>query len=366
MKIFIDIGHPAHVHYFKHFTCIMKEKGHRVFITARDKEVTFSLLDYYKLPYESRGKGKKGFLGKLFYIFKADFLLLRKAIKVKPDVFLSFGSPYAAHTAWFMRKPHIAFDDTDHNVFEQLMYVSFTKTILTPQVYGKDFGKKHVRFNGFMELCSLHPNRFTASPGFLPELKSVSRSGRYIILRFVSWEASHDMGLSGLSMEDKYTLVRELSKYADIIISSESPLPADLKSFGYSVHPARMHDFLAGAQLLVSESLTMSAESAFLGTPTICISSAKAGTLDEEVKLGLIELYRTSHGVINRAIEIVKNKEFKNAFRLKSARIVNELIDVTAFMAWFVENYPQSSVELKTNPSYQMRFVYKPLSPKLN
>jgi predicted glycosyltransferase len=364
MKIFIDIGHPAHVHYFRHFTGLMQEKGHTVHITARDKEVTFSLLDFYRLPYDSRGKGRKGFFGKLIYIFQADWFLLRKARKVRPDVFLSFGSPYAAHTAWLMRKPHIAFDDTDNNVFEHLMYVAFTKSILTPRVYAKDFGKKHQRFNGFMELCSLHPNRFRPNvlPG--PSPNPSAASGRYIILRFVSWEASHDMGLSGLSLEDKYTLVRELSKHAEVIISSESPLPENLKSYGYSVHPARMHDLLAGALLLVSESLTMSAESAFLGTPTICISTARAGTLDEEVKLGLIELYRSHEGVVQRAIEIAGNPEFKKTFQIKSAKVVNTLIDVTAFMVWFVENYPDSAVKLKNNPEYQLNFKQQPVQEK--
>ncbi|HEV7230305.1 MAG TPA: DUF354 domain-containing protein [Bacteroidia bacterium] len=350
MKIFIDIGHPAHVHYFRHFTKIMEKKGHTVFITARDKEVTFSLLDFYKMPYSNRGKGKKGFFGKLFYILQADLFLLRQALKVKPDIFLSFGSPYASHTAWLLRKPHIAFDDTDHNFFEHLLYVSFTKAILTPEVYLKDYGKKHMRFKGFMELCSLHPNRYK------PETAPAIADKKYILLRFVSWEASHDMGLSGLSMADKYELVRELSKYADIIISSESPLPDDLKELGYSVHPARMHDLLAGAQLLVSESLTMSAESAFLGTPTLCISTAQAGTLDEEVRLGLIELFRTSAGVIPRAIEMVKDPKYKDQFKRKSAETVKQLVDVTGLMVWFVENYPLSAAELRKNPDYQLTF----------
>src|ERR1035437_9797986 len=134
MRIFIDIGHPAHVHYFKNFIWIMQKKGHDITITARDKEVALMLLDYYEISYFNRGKGKKGFFNKLFYIFIADVFILQKALIAKPDLFLSFGSPYAAHVSWLMRKPHIAFDDTDHNVFEHLMYVAFTKAILTPAV----------------------------------------------------------------------------------------------------------------------------------------------------------------------------------------------------------------------------------------
>ena len=51
MKILIDIGHPAHVHYFKHFIWTMREKGHTIYITSRNKEVAFSLLEYYKFTY---------------------------------------------------------------------------------------------------------------------------------------------------------------------------------------------------------------------------------------------------------------------------------------------------------------------------
>ncbi|MDD1696935.1 MAG: DUF354 domain-containing protein, partial [Methanoregula sp.] len=35
----IDIGHPAHVHFFKYLIRNMEKNGHVVKITARDKEV---------------------------------------------------------------------------------------------------------------------------------------------------------------------------------------------------------------------------------------------------------------------------------------------------------------------------------------
>ena len=356
MKIFIDIGHPAHVHYFKNFIWLMQERGHAIFISARDKEVAFSLLDYYGFPYFNRGKGKKGLLGKLFYIFQADAFLIKEALKIKPDLFLSFASPYAAHIAWLMGKPHIIFNDTDHSFFEHLISIPFTNTILTPRVFQKDFKEKHVRFDGFMELCSLHPNRFKPQPENTLEVRKISNNNKYIILRFVSWQASHDIGLKGLTLEDKYSLVRELSKYATVIISSESKLPDDLEKYSYKIHPAFIHDVLNEASLLISESLTMAAEASFLGTPTICISTAQAGTLDEEVRLGLIELYRNTNGLISRAIEIMKDETYKEVFKRKSREIVKDKIDVTAFMVWFIENFPNSFAIMKKIPEHQLNF----------
>jgi predicted glycosyltransferase len=354
MKILIDIGHPAHVHYFKNFIWIMQEKGHTVHIVARDKEVAFKLLDFYKLPYFNRGKGKKGLIGKLIYILQGDFYILKKALKLKPDLFLSAGSMYAAHVSWLLRKPHIALDDTDNNAFQHLMYVPFTKAILTPTVFKKNFGTKHIRFNGFLELGGLHPKRFKKEPEGMQ--KKTVDSDRFVILRFVSWQATHDIGLKGLSLEDKYALVKELSKYAKVIISSEEKLPDDLMSYSFKVHPALMHTVLSEASLLVSESLTMAAESAFVGTPVLCISTAQAGTLDEEVNLGLIELYRNSKGLIERAVELIKDRGSKEKFANKSKEIINQKTDVTAFLVWFVENYPNSFENIKKNPELESNF----------
>jgi predicted glycosyltransferase len=355
MKILIDIGHPAHVHYFKNFIWLMQKEGHTINIVARDKEVVFSLLDFYKLPYFNRGKGKKGFIGKLVYMLQADLFIFKKALSLRPDLYISAGSMYAAHVAWITRKPHIALDDTDHNAFQHLMYVPFTKVILTPEVFQKKFGKNHFRFDGFLELGSLHPNWFV--PNAESVQKVLNHNEKYIILRFVSWEATHDVGLKGLSLMDKYKLVENLSKYARVIISSEGDLPEDLMRYGYKTHPALMHDLINGASLLIGESVTMSAEAAFIGTPTICITTANAGTLDEEVRLGLIELYRTSDGIIERAVEILKNETFKEAFKLKSTQITKSKVDLTAFLIWFTQNYPQSLNQMQMDSNAYKKFI---------
>jgi len=357
MRILIDIGHPAHVHYFKNFIWIMESKGHSFTIVARNKEVVFDLLNFYKFPYLNRGKGKKGLLGKLLYTFSADMFLLKKALKTKPDVFLSAGSAYAAHVAWMLGKPHIAVDDTDHNSFQQMMYVPFTKAILTPEVFQKDFGSKHVRFNGFLELGSLHPKRYKSASESIRQVLNIPQGNRFVVLRFVSWDATHDRGLTGLSLTDKYLLVQELSKHATVIISSESGLPDDLKKYSFSIHPALMHDVLKEASLLVSESLTMAAEAAFLGTPALCISTAQAGTLDEEVRLGLIELFRSSKGLVDRAVNAIAETNLKEVFKLKSGKIIQEKVDLTALLVWFVENFPQSLDSMGKNPVHQNSFI---------
>ena len=57
-----------------------------------------------------------------------------------------------------------------------------------------------------MELCYLHPNYFTPDPHVLNML-GVKRNEKYVILRFVSWDASHDIGQTGLDYGTKIKLV---------------------------------------------------------------------------------------------------------------------------------------------------------------
>ena len=67
MKILVDIIHPANVHYFKNFIFQMEKEGHSVKITARNKDVSFKLLDAYNFKYIDFGKGSigKGAIGKM-------------------------------------------------------------------------------------------------------------------------------------------------------------------------------------------------------------------------------------------------------------------------------------------------------------
>jgi len=357
MKIMIDIGHPAHVHYFRNFIKIMNEKGHEFFITARNKEVTHELLNYYRIPFKSRGKGRRGYLGKFLYIFEADYKLLKEAKKFNPDLFLSFGSAYAAQVSKIIGKPHIAFDDTEHAKYEHLMYVPFTDIILTPSCFWKKFGAKQIFFNGYMELCYLNKKYFQPDINIKKKL-GLKFDGKYVVLRFVSWGASHDTGQSGLSDETKLNLVNFLKSYNyKIFISSEADLPENLEKYKLNIHPAEFHSILAYAQLYIGEGSTTSSECSILGTPNIYVNSLSVGNCKEqEEKYGLCFHLKNDNKVIDIVKELLIRKNLKDEWNNKREKMLSDKIDVTAFMVWFVENYPKSVKILKENPDYQFNF----------
>jgi len=357
MKILIDIGHPAHVHYFRNFIKIMKRNGHEFRIIARDKEIVHYLLSKYNLIYFSRGKGSKSFIGKILYLLKGDFILLKNTFNYKPDVVLSFASPYAAHASKLLNIPHITLDDTEHAKFGQMLYVPFSKVILTPKNFRKNFGEKQIYFNGNMDLTYLHKNYFKPDPEVLSNL-ALEKNEKLIFIRFVAWEANHDIGYNKLNLNEKIKLVEELSHYGKIIISSESKLPEKLDKYKTNFPLEKVHSLLYYTDIFIGDSTSMATEAAILGTPAICINEAATqfGVFEDYIKFNLIELLTNSNKVIERTKTLLNLPNNISFFSERLKNFLNNKIDVTAFMVWFVENYPDSFTTMKENPDYQYNF----------
>lgn len=360
MRIFIDIGHPAHVHYFRHFISIMQARGHTFLISARDKEVSQVLLDNYKIPYINRGKGSANLFGKMIYAFKADQLIYKAAKIFNPDLFLSFASPYAAHVSKLLKVPHIALTDTENARLGILSFAPFTECILTPVSFKKTFGLKHVRFNGYMELCYLHPNLFTPDPNVLSSL-GLSEDEPFAILRFVSWGANHDLGQSGLSDKMKLQLVALLEKRMRVFISSEARIPDRLSHLKINIPPEKIHDVLFYSALYIGEGATMASECAMLGTPSIYVNTLEAGTIHEqELKYGLIRSYNSSDNLIDDIDRLLETPEIKKTYRTRLKRLIEDKIEVTPFLVWFIENYPESFKMARKEPSVIDRLFGNP------
>lgn len=356
MKILIDLGHPAHIHYFKNFVSILKQKGHEFAFVARDKEVLHTLLKNNNIDYVSRGKGGKSLFGKLFYILYADYIIYKLARKFKPDIFLSFASTYAAHVSKICGKPHIALDDTEHAKFELMMYPPFTKVILNPTCFEKKFSNKQLFFNSYMELFYLHPKYFTPDESILTSY-GLKSNEKYFILRFVSWNASHDIGQNGLSYNSKINLINKLSGLGKVLISSEAPLPDELLSYQIKIRPEHLHHFLAFAALYIGEGSTTASECAVLGTPTIYVNSLIVGYCKEQnEKYGLCHHFINENGVIEMAEEIIKNEFSSKRCKTQRLKMLDEKIDGTAFLVWFIENYPESENIMRKDPDYQYNF----------
>ena len=336
----------------------MEKKSHVIFVSARNRSIIFSLLGKFGISYFNRGKGTDNIIGKLFYMIATDLKLLFKALKFQPDVFISFASPYAAQAGWLLRTPHIVLDDTEHARFGHFFYKPFSKIFLNPACFQKDFGKNQIHFNSYSELFYLHPYYFTSYPGILTTI-GVSENEKFALLRFVSWKASHDLGHSGLNLSTKKELVILLvnNGYKVFISSEGENIDPFFKEYLIRISPELIHSVMVEASLLVTEGATMASECAMLGTPTIYVNSLDAGTLrEQEDKYQLIQGFRSSEGVLEKVAELINTPNLRETYQLRRQRMLSEKIDITAFMVWFIENYPESVRIIKENPEYQERF----------
>ena len=350
MKILIDIGHPAHVHLFKNVICNLTNSGHEIKITTRDKDITLALLRAFHFQFECIGKNFTGLLNKGVGMIRNDIKILRIARRFKPDLFISVASPYAAQISWVIRKPHILFTDSEPTALINNMAFPFSYLICTPASYKRIINKKkHLKYNGYHELAYLHPKYIKPDRSILDEL-NVNKNEKFAILRFVAWNASHDVGHEGFNIAAKRTLVKELSKRCKVFITAESELPADLEKYRISIPPQRIHDALYFADLLVGDSQTMTTEAAVLGTPAVRCNSMMGtmGNFDElEEKYDLIYSFKDSDQAIAKALELIDSKDLKKKWHEKRDRLLKEKIDVTEFITKLIENFPNSGYEIK-------------------
>lgn len=349
MRIVVDINHPAHVHYFKNFIWEMERRGHEVLITASEKDVTYNLLNNYGFDYINMGSYGNSLIEKLINIPLMDIKMYNAVKGFKPDIFVGFGSIRAAHVSYLLRKKCILFEDTEHSMEQIRLYLPFTDAVCTPTCFKKDLGKKQVRYNGYIELAHLHPNYFTPNPAVLDEL-GLSKYDKFIILRFVSWSASHDVGQRGI--QNRMGLVKELEKYGRVLITSEGLLDKELEKYKIKVSPEKIHDLLYYASLYVGEGATMATESAILGTPSIYVSSL-VGTMGNfvelEQKYGLIFSYSESNEAMKKAVKLVQKPQIKKEWSKKRETLLKDKINVTGFMVWFIEDFPMSLEKIKDN-----------------
>jgi predicted glycosyltransferase len=338
----IDIGHPAHVHFFKNFVHEMQKRGHKVLITARDKDVAVHLLKAYAIEHTVVGKIRKGKLNLIREWLGRDWTIYLMARKYKPDILTGINNPCAAHVSRLIGAKSVIFNDTEHAKLGNAAVLPFASVICTPSCFNIDLGKKQVRYNGYHELAYLHPNYFKPNPLVLDEL-GLKETDKYTVVRFIAWQASHDIGQHGFNIQEKRELVAELEKYGRVLITSESPLPEEFEKYRITLSPEKIHSLLYYATLYIGEGATMASECAVLGVPAICVSTLRLGYLDEqEEKYGLVYNFQDFKQVIQKTVQLIQQKNLRQEWAQKREKLLTDKIDVTKFMVEFIEDYMQS------------------------
>lgn len=317
INILIDMGHPAHIHFYKYFIEEMQKKGHNVLVVSRPKDVMISLLRYYDIPHNIIGKSQNNLLRRGVNMPLLDLKLLRICKGFKPDVLTGIGSPYISQVSNVLRKTSVVFTDTEHAKWINRFSIPFADYVLTPSCFLKKIGEKQICYNGFHELAYLHPDRFR---------KEYCLTKDAIILRTSAWTASHDNGKRSALNRSK--LLRMLSEYGSLVIFSEN------KPNG-SYTPEVFHTLLSNSRLCISEGATVATEAALLGTPGIYISPL-SGTMGNHIELskyGLMESFERMPPLDH--IESLLTNYSRHEFRSRRDLMLKDKIDVTGFMIDF-------------------------------
>jgi predicted glycosyltransferase len=364
MKYFFILNHPAHFHLFKNAIRILRTKGHLCFIYIRPKDVLENLLheegfDYKILTLLPR---KRRFIigSSITGLLKKEYKLSKYVLKHKPHLLI--GTDWAiVHVGRLFNVPSLVFNEDDTLATpENKFFYPFAKTLIIPECCDKGmWGKKRVSYNGYHELAYLHPNHFTPSDYVVNEKLGTNKP--FIIIRLVKLTASHDVGKKGLGVSIILELIRKYERDYDFLISMEDKTIPELEKYRFRFNMNLMHHFIANAALVISDSQTMVAEAAVLGTPSVRFNDfvGKIGYLEE-----LEHEYELTYGIqtnkpgelIKKVTELLNLPDLKNSWKNRKHKMLGEKIDVTAFMEWFIENYPESKKTMSNSPDYQYKF----------
>lgn len=363
MRILFQLGHPAHFHLFKNVIDALKKKEYTVFILIKKKDVLEQLLtehnfDYYNILPNGRKDSKFGIAyGQL----KQDWKLLLFSLKNKPDLLVGT-SVAISHVGKLLGIPSLNVNEDDADIVPLYAKLSYpwATSILAPSVcrMGK-WNYKTIFYNSYHELAYLHPKKFKVDKE--KALKYVSLDKPFFIIRFAKLGAHHDVGIKGISNDIASRIIEILKPFGNIYITSERKLDKQFDKYRILIKASDMHHVMASSSIYIGDSQTMAAESGVLGIPFIRFNDfvGRISYLEE-----LENKYQLGYGIKTNDVdllyakveELLKMPNRRKIFQDRKDKMLLEKIDYSAFLTWFIDNYPESKNEMEKNSDYQYKF----------
>jgi uncharacterized protein len=364
MKFLFYFGHPAQ-YLFSRETIkrLMTNDEHQIIILIKTKDVLENLLKNDGLAYLNvlpHERGKSKFLIALS-LLKRNLKIFPILIKYRPDLLVGTDASIA-QLGWLLNINRITITEDDYDVIKSLgdLTYPFTQTILCPQVC--DVGKwveKKTGYNGYMKLGYLHPKVFTGDPLIQSKYKF---SEKYIIIRLAKLTAHHDFGTKGINAKllDDLIFIIEQNGF-QVLLSFEGEEGIKYQKYLLKISASDMHNVLANASILICDSQSMSVEASMLGVPSLRYSSfsGRISVLEE-----LEHKYHLTYGIpagnekllISKLEELLSLNNLYEDFQLRRFKMLQDKINVTDFLVWFIENYPESKKIMKENPNFENNF----------
>lgn len=348
MNLLFDIGHPGQVHLFRYAIKILQSKGHKVTVTVKELPAARQLLDAFDIQWLSLGQKHDSVLMKGFSQIRFNYRLWKIAKANKIDIAIG-SSITVAQVSAVNRMKSIILDDDDSEAVRlfSLFAHPFADCVLSPSALAHQ--RTHTRdvvYKGTHELFYLHPGYFTPDSS-IPEKAGIDISSPYFILRFVSGKAYHDKGEKWLSIDQKLRIVKLLEGHGRVYITTERNIDPELRQWQLRISPELIHHLMYYATMFVGDSQTMTSEAAILGTPALkCNSFAHRlsvpDMLENEYDLCYAFQPDEFEKMYSKIETLLGQVNLKQRWFLKRERFLEETIDPTAYLVWFIENFPDS------------------------
>jgi predicted glycosyltransferase len=357
--------HPAKYHLFRVVINKLKKEGHDVDIVITGRDILEELVqkegwDYIKIfPNGRKLKGVHVYLSAGIYLILTILKLLWITRGKNYDLFVS--DDLITFIGRFRGIPSIFVTDDDLSAVPESSILMLTANyIFAPAICDLGtYNKKKLGYWGYKSLAHLHPNHFT--PDIQKLDSQTAQLDRYFFIRTVSATSTHDLGKKGITDEVLRVLINHLAKYGKVILNSERQLPPDLQQHVLEFDKNNVAHYLSYATLFVSDSTTMCAEAAVLGTPSIEFDDwfSDFKQYDElNGKYGLLQGFGTTQvqEMINYIDALLANPDIKLQFLEKRKLMLKEKIDVSAFLYWLVSDFPQNPKQFLSNINCQSKF----------
>lgn len=358
MRILIYLHHPAHFYLFKNVIVNLKNKGHDVKIVATKKDVLEDLLRSAGFDYKNYlPKGRKDNKFSIALgLLEQDMKLFADCLTKRPDLLIGT-STEICHVGFALRIPNIFVNEDDADVVPLVGKIAhpFAKHLLAPDVCNTGSPGNTISYRGYHELSYLHPDVFTPDKEVVK--KYLNPDVPYFIMRFAKLTAHHDAGIKGINKEIASRLLQMMRPFGNVYITSERELEPEFEPFRLNIKPIDMHHIMAFSELFIGDSQTMSAESGVLGIPFIRFNGfvGRIGylrDLEDNYQLGYGVRPENEELLYTTLNSLLNNKNKKAEWHARRKKMLSEKINVSEFITWLIENYPQSVQQHRKAPLY--------------
>ncbi len=337
-RIWIDIEQPKTAIMFKSLWKMFQNENTELFITARDYDSTYQILDNSDIRYIKVGRhGGEKLENKLdTYIdrLKQLFPLIKK---FSPNYFVTFLSIEGTRIAYGLKIPSIGMNDEPRNKPVCKLIHPFIEKIITPKCIPKELyinlhadPDKIIRYNGLDEIAWI--SEYIPNPDILKDFDL--QKGKFVLIRTEPTHASYLIN----KVKPEVTQIKEFlplifkefpnHKYFLLVRSKlqEEFLSRGLKNLSKDVNITitqflpNLVDFCFYGALVISGGGTIVRESSLLNVPSIEFFPGDSAPQEKFlIEKGFpLEHIRDSNILSKRAIEILNQSPKTERFKLSS------------------------------------------------